>query len=125
VTKITKTNEYEVCQEHIIHHLTKLNQQHDQCTNELVLETSSCPSTLCSLPTLEQDLKDFVHLQENYISNKMNAQLARYKDAIHEQELLQKVSAAHLTAEQVIVFLFDRSIFFTFYCRLPCFRRKK
>jgi hypothetical protein len=101
---MTKTNEHELCQKFVTNRLTQLNQQYDQCTTELITQYSSCPSTLSSLQTLDQNLKDFVQIQEKYIINKMNAQLTRYKNMIHEQELFQTVLSANLTIDQVNLF---------------------
>jgi hypothetical protein len=64
-------------------------------------QSSSCPSTLLSLQTLDEKLKDFVQLQEKYIANKMNTQLTRYKNMIHENKLFQMVLTANLTIDQV------------------------
>ncbi|CAF1241717.1 unnamed protein product [Rotaria sordida] len=101
VTKMTKTNEHGLCQQFVINHLTKLNQQYDQCTNELITQSSnSCPSTLLSLQNLDENLKDFVEIQEKYIANKMHAQLTRYKNTIQEKVLFQTVSTMNLTIDQ-------------------------
>ena len=45
-------------------HLSKLNQQYDQCTTQLSTQSLSCPATLLSLQTLDQQLKEFVQFQE-------------------------------------------------------------
>ena len=74
----------------------------DQCAKELTIQFQSCPATLLPLHlTLDQDLKEFVQLQQKYLSNKLNYQLARFQDCIHEKELFQMLSTYSVTSDQV------------------------
>ena len=57
---MAKTTEHELCQQFVTNHLSKLNQQYDQCITQLSTESFSCPATLLSLQTLNQQLKEFV-----------------------------------------------------------------
>lgn len=102
MTKMAKTDEHELCEQFVKKQLNELKLRLDQCTKELTLQSESCPTTL--LPwkgTLDQKLKDFVEIQQKYLSNKMNCQLARYQNRIHEKELFQILSTFTLTSEQV------------------------
>ena len=101
VYKIAKTNEHRLCQQFGTNRLSDLNRQLDQCTSELITQAESCPSKLLPLDTLDQNLREFVNLQEKYLSNKMHSQLTRYKDLIEEKKLFQNFSSYDLTNVQV------------------------
>lgn len=99
---MVKTNEHLLCEEFVKEHLNEIKSKLDQCTNELTTQFQSCPITLSSLKTtLDQNLKEFVQLQQKYVSNKKNYQLKRYQDMIHEKELFQILSTFTLTNDQV------------------------
>jgi hypothetical protein len=99
---MAKTDEHELCQQFVTTHLSTITLQSEQCTNELNIQFQSCPTTLLPLrTTLDQNLKEFVQIQQKHLSNKMNFQLTRYKDMIHEKELFQTLSTFNRTNDQV------------------------
>ena len=104
---MAKTNKHELCQQFVNNRLTELNQQFDQCTTELLTQSQSCPSKLLPLDILDHNLTEFVHLQQKYLSKKMNSQLNRYKDIIEEKKLSQTLYTYNLTNNQVLLFFFN------------------
>ncbi|CAF4165881.1 unnamed protein product [Rotaria sordida] len=100
VYKRAKTNEHESCQQFVQHRLIELHQQYDQCTTALITQSQLCPPKLLPLNILDHNLKEFVQLQQKYLSNKINSRLTRYKNIIHEKELFQTLSNYHPTVDQ-------------------------
>ncbi|CAF4438859.1 unnamed protein product, partial [Rotaria sp. Silwood2] len=95
-----KTNEHSLCQEFVQKHLKDIQLQFDQYTHDLVTQSEKCPTTLCPLVTLDTHIKEFIQLQQQSLSNKLNYQLIRYKNIIHEKELFQTLSNYNLTVDQ-------------------------
>ena len=100
-TKKAKTNEHQLCQQFVEKRLREIQLQFDQCTYELIQHSETCPSTLLPLVTLDSRLKEFIQLQQQYLSNKFKNKLLRFKDHIHEKELLERFSIYHLSNDQV------------------------
>jgi len=102
VTKMAQTNEHELCLQFTKTHLNELALKSGQFANELMVHYQSCPKTFLSLKTaLDKNLQEFVQVQQQFLSDKMKFQLMRYKDMLHEKELLQTLSAPNLTNDQV------------------------
>jgi len=114
VYKMAKTNEHKLCQEFVTDHLSQIQFQFDQCTTELKTKSELCPLTLLPLDKIDHNLIEFIQLQEKHLSTKMNSQLNRYKDQIHEIELLKKLSVDSLTIDQVNFYF----LFFFFFLSL-------
>lgn len=113
VCKLAKTNQHTSCQQFVTNRLTTLSQEYDQYTMKLIAQSHACPSTLLPLNILDQNLLKFVHLQVKYILNKINAQLTRYKEMLHEKELYQNLFNSNLTVDQVNnIFMVQKKIFF-------------
>ena len=99
---MAKTNEHVLCEQFAKEHLSEINRKFDQCATELMIQFQACPTTLLPLKTtLDENLKEFVQLQQKYIENKMKFQLARYQDMIQEKELFETFSTHTLTNDQV------------------------
>ncbi len=122
---MAKTNKHELCQQFIRNRLTELNQQFDQCTTDLLTQSPSCSSKLLPLDILDHNLTEFVHLQQKYLSNKMNSQLNRYKDMIEEKKLYQNLSTYTLTNNQVIILHQNRYFSFTLFSFIFFSNREK
>jgi galactitol-specific phosphotransferase system IIB component len=98
---MAKTNEPEICQEFVMTQLTNIKHQLDQCNMELIGQTQSSISILLpSIEILDNCLKEYVYLQQNYLFKSIDNQLIRYKDDIYDQKLYQQLSAYHLTTTQ-------------------------
>ncbi|CAF3751880.1 unnamed protein product [Rotaria sp. Silwood1] len=82
-----KTRQSQLCQQFVENRLAELNQQYDQCTTELTAQSHSCPAKFLPLEKIDDDLKEFVQLEQKYFTTKINSRLTRYKDVIHENEL--------------------------------------
>ena len=98
---MTKTNEHQLCEEFVKHYLHDIIRQLNECHVELITQSRSYPSTFLPLETFDNSLKEFVYLQRKYLSKIINDQLARFKDVIHDKELLDKLSTYTLTVDQV------------------------
>jgi hypothetical protein len=98
---MAKTHEHELCKQFVKNHFTEIQRQFEQYKTELKTQEQSCPATLLPVETLDHNLKDFVELQQKYLSNKMNAQLKRFKNTIDEKEVFQNLSTYNLTIDQV------------------------
>ena len=99
---MAKTKEHELCQQFVIHHLTQIKRQCDQCQTELLVQSQSCPRTFSTtLATIDHRLKEYVQLQQKHVSRKMNSQLKRFKAIIHEKNLLRTWSLDPHLAEHV------------------------
>ena len=72
---------------------------------ELFIQSSVCPSKLLPLDQLDDGLKAFVHIEENYLAKKIQSQLKRYKDIIEEQKVSQTLSTYNLSNDQVMSFV--------------------
>jgi len=98
---MTKTNEHQLCQEFVEHYLHDIIRQLNECHVELITQSQSCPSTFLPLDILDNSLKEFVYVQRKYLSKIINDHLTRFKDFIHEKELLDNLSTYILTGDQV------------------------
>jgi len=96
-----KTNEHQICQEFVEHYLHDIICQLNACNAELMKLPQSCPSTFIPLESLDSSLKEFIYLQRKYLSKRTNDQLTKFKDLLHEKELLENLSKHNLTAKQV------------------------
>jgi hypothetical protein len=74
----------------------------DQYTNELTVQSSSCPSTLSTLEVIDHRLKEFVRLHHIDILRIINYQVNKLKGNIYEKQIFKQLSSYYLTAEQVI-----------------------
>ena len=98
---MTKTNEHQLYQEFVEHYLHDIIRQLNECHVELITQSQSCLSTFLPLETLDNSLKEFVYLQRKYLSKIINDHLTRFKDVIHEKELLDKLSKYIRSVDQV------------------------
>jgi hypothetical protein len=101
ICKMAKSTEHQACEELVRKRLRRIQLECDQCAHELHIQSESRPVTLLPLESLDQKLKDLVHVQQKYLSIQMNAQLKQYRDAIHEKDLFQALSMDSLTVKQV------------------------
>jgi hypothetical protein len=74
----------------------------DQYTNELTVQSSSCPSTLSTLEVIDQRLKEFVRLHHIDMLKIISYQVNKLKGNIYEKQIFKQLSSYYLTAEQVI-----------------------
>jgi hypothetical protein len=74
----------------------------DQYTNELTVQSSSCPSTLSTLEVIDQRLKEFVRLHHIDMLRIISYQVNKLKGNIYEKQIFKQLSSYYLTAEQVI-----------------------
>ena len=100
-----ESNERDNIQESLEEYLMLLKNRIDQHENELIIQSSSCPTTLHSLEMIDQRLKDFVRLHHIDLVRIVNYQKNKLKDIIYEKRLFNQISSYHLTEVQVRITL--------------------
>ena len=96
-----QSNESDNIQKSLEEYLILLKKRINQHENELMMQSSSCPTTLYSLEKIDQRLKDFVRLHHIDLVRTVNYQKNKLKDIIYEKRLLNQISSYHLTELQV------------------------
>ena len=101
---MAKTDKSDICQQYVLSTLTNIRHQLDQCNMELFKQTqqpvSSISIWLPSFDILDKYLKDYVCLQQNYLSKRIEKQLNLYKNNIDDQKLYQQLFIYNLTTAQ-------------------------
>jgi hypothetical protein len=100
-----ESNERDNIQKSLEEYLMLLKNRIDQHENELMIQLSSCPTTLHSLEMIDQRLKDFVRLHHIDLVRTVNYQKNKLKDIIYEKRLFNQLSSYHLTEVQVRITL--------------------
>ncbi|CAF4192638.1 unnamed protein product [Rotaria sp. Silwood2] len=98
--KKIKSKNSQSFKEYIQHHLNELQQQYDQCMNELNQHGELCPNVFQPLDILDRKLNDFVQLQRRRFIERLNTRLARYKTYIEENKFYQAMLYHIKTQEQ-------------------------
>jgi len=89
-------------QKYLQDYLILLHNKVDQYTNELRIQSTSCPSTLPhSLERIDSRLKEFIRLHHLDILRKINYQISKLNSKIHIEKFSKQLSSFHLTAKQV------------------------
>jgi hypothetical protein len=77
----------------------------DQFTTELIVQATTCPSTLPSLETIDQRLKEFVRLHHLDLRRAINHQISKLHSNILIKKFSKQLSAFRLTPKQVQAFI--------------------
>lgn len=88
---MAKTKESDRCKQYIIQSLTASRTNLERCHTKLNVQARSWISTLPRLDILDNNLKQFVHLQNKHLSERINRQLSQYKSILEEQKLFQQI----------------------------------
>jgi hypothetical protein len=89
------------------------------CNTQCLSQTSSCPSTL-SLNLIDEPLKQFVLSHQKHLFRKMNSEIRKFREQIHEKQLFNTLNCHHFNIEKVIdnifllVFVIFRILFSLF-----------
>jgi len=101
---MAKTDQLHICKQYVVTQLFNIKQQLDQCNLELTTQAqTSASSTLILLPSqeiLDNCLKEYVCLQQNYLFKRMDQQLIKCKNEIRDQQLYRHLSAYNITIAQ-------------------------
>jgi hypothetical protein len=98
---MAKTDQSEICNQFVMGQLTNIQHQLDQCYMELIRQThSSVSMVLPSIENIDSGLKEYVRLQQNHLSKRIDNQLIMYKDDICDQKFYHQLSAYHITTAQ-------------------------
>ena len=96
-----ESNESDNIQKSLEEYLILLKNRINQHENELMIQSSSCPTALHSLDMIDQRLKDFVRLHHIDLVRTVNYQKNKLKNIIYEKRLLNQISSYHLIELQV------------------------
>ena len=100
--QVIQSNEPDILQKYVTDYLVLLQKQIDCCTTELTVQSTTCPSTLHPLETIDQRLKEFVRLHHLDLSRTINYLINNLHNHIHTNELSKQLSSFSLTMKQVL-----------------------
>ncbi|CAF1497015.1 unnamed protein product, partial [Rotaria magnacalcarata] len=103
VYRMAKTNEPDLCKQYVVEYLNEIKIHLDLCRIKLNTQAQSWISTLPSLEILDDNLKQYVRLQNKHLSTIIDKQLARYKNVLEEKKLLQQISFYLTPNDQVLM----------------------
>ncbi|CAF4548417.1 unnamed protein product [Rotaria socialis] len=103
VYRMAKTNEPDLCKQYIVEYLNEIKIHLDLCRIKLNTQAQSWISTLPSLEILDDNLKQYVRLQNKHLSTTIDKQLARYKNVLEEKKVLQQISFYLTPNDQVLM----------------------
>ena len=96
-----KIKEQHLCLQFTEKYINDIQHQLDQCNNALVTQDQVCLENL-SLDLLDQRLKAYVYLQQQKFRHKIECQLSKFKDHVHEKQLCNTLfNDNNLTYDQV------------------------
>lgn len=93
---MVNTERIGVCQQYAIDHLSKIQYQLDRCHEEInqQVQTWSTFEASLSLNELDDYLKQYARIQQNYLLERYEKELFRYKADICDQKLYQQLRMA-------------------------------
>ncbi|CAF3592697.1 unnamed protein product [Rotaria socialis] len=97
--KISEINEPQLCRKFVQDYLTHIQQQLEQCITKLNLQAETCPKTL-TVTLLDHHLKEYICSQQKRFTRKIQYQLKRFKDEMHEKRLHHILFQNNLTSHQ-------------------------
>ncbi|CAF4806706.1 unnamed protein product, partial [Rotaria socialis] len=80
---MTKTNDFQLCQQYLDNYINTIKKEIDTCLIQLNNQNQSYPLTTLSLDQLDHYLKEFVDCQRKYLSTRNNKQLQKFIDNFH------------------------------------------
>ncbi len=101
ILQIIQSNEPSVIQKHLEDYLLLLQNKIDYYTSELLTQSTTCPSTLLHLATIDQRLKEFVRLHHLDLLRTTNYQISKLNTMILIKTFSKQLSTFHLTKKQV------------------------
>jgi hypothetical protein len=116
ILKIIPSNEPNVIQKYLEDYLILLQNKIDEFTTELLIQSTSCPSTLPRLEIIDQRLKEFVRLHHIDLLRTINYQIGKLNSNIHITKLSKQLASFRLTVKQVLkrIDIFYISILFSY-----------
>ncbi|CAF4939805.1 unnamed protein product, partial [Rotaria socialis] len=100
IVQIMESNESDKIQKSLEEYLILLKNRSNQHENELMIQLSSCPTTLHSLEMIDQRLKEFVRLHHIDLVRTVNYQKHKLKGIIYEKRLFNQLSSYYLAEVQ-------------------------
>ena len=91
---MAKTDRPELCRQFVLTHLTHIQHQRDRYNLELIRQKQSSSSISITLPSMEIVdiyLKQYVDLQQRYLSKRMEHQLSIANLDIQDQKLYHQL----------------------------------
>ncbi|CAF1592229.1 unnamed protein product, partial [Adineta steineri] len=95
VQLLSKTNDYELCNEYLTNYIIQLNEQINQYQTELTTQLSSYSMVPLSVDQVDSCLKEYVDHQRHYLLTKNNKQLAKLQDEIQANKLYETIMTSY------------------------------
>ncbi len=70
LSKMAKTNDFELCQQYLINYIEDIKQQINYYERKLIEQTEVCPILAITLEQIDHNLKQFVDRERNYLLKK-------------------------------------------------------
>jgi hypothetical protein len=83
---MSNTNESQLCLQFAKKYINDIQHQLDQCNNALLTHNQINLENL-SLDQLDQRLKEYIYSQQKHFRHKIDCQLIKFKDHVHEKQL--------------------------------------
>ncbi|CAF2989662.1 unnamed protein product, partial [Rotaria sp. Silwood2] len=100
---MAQTDEPNSCKQYIAEYLNEIKNHLDLCYAKLNTQVQSWISTLPPRAILDDNLKQFVRLQNKHLSKMINKQLTQYKNILEENNAFQQISLYLTPNDQVHV----------------------
>ncbi|CAF4020406.1 unnamed protein product [Rotaria sordida] len=99
--EMTKTNQADLCENYIMTQLAMIDDQLEQCNLELNKQAQSAiPILLPALDIMDTSLKNYVSLQQNYLVERMQHKIMKFKNELRDEQLYRDLFSYNLTTIQ-------------------------
>jgi DNA-binding HxlR family transcriptional regulator len=97
---MTQSSEHDLITNFVMERLRHLQSKLDQYNAELSAQNPSCPTTL-ALDKVDEKLKQFILSHQKQMTKRMNSDLMKFKDHVHEKELFNTLYLNRFTVAEV------------------------
>jgi hypothetical protein len=97
---MTQSSEHDLITNFVMERLHHLQSKLDQYNVELSAQNPSCPATL-SLDKVDEKLKQFILSHQKQMTKRMNSDLMKFKDHVHDKELFNTLYLNRFTVAEV------------------------
>ncbi|CAF1088999.1 unnamed protein product [Rotaria sordida] len=99
--EMVKTNQADLCENYIMTQLAITDDQLEQCDMELDKQTKPPISTLLPpLDIMDTSLKNYVSLQQNYLVERIQHKIMKFKDELRHEKLYRDLFSYNLSTVQ-------------------------
>ncbi|CAF1273836.1 unnamed protein product [Rotaria sp. Silwood1] len=99
--EMAKTTQADLCENYIMTQLAMIDDQLEQCNLELNTQAqSTIPLLLPTLDIMDASLKNYVSLQQNYLVERMQHKIRKFKDEFRDEQLYRDLFSYNLSCVQ-------------------------